>query len=79
MKGLYEVEDLPGRCVKFHLLHQNDYIGQIVTSSHYGQIQVIGVDKESQPYTKIYGYYTLTQVAYGKGRLQNGEMLKMEA
>lgn len=52
--GLYEVINRGGSCVEFHLLHQG-YIREIVASSRFDPIEIIGVAGE-WPY-KIYGYY----------------------
>mmetsp|Transcript_6090 Transcript_6090/g.13173 ORF Transcript_6090/g.13173 Transcript_6090/m.13173 type:complete len:381 (+) Transcript_6090:325-1467(+) len=58
-KGLYEVIDRPslnphGTCVEFELLYANPSIGQIVATSQFDPIQIIGVDKVNN---RIYGYY----------------------
>jgi hypothetical protein len=51
-RGLYEVIDQIETCVKFELLYADDDIGQIVASSQFDPIQIIGISG-----TTIYGYY----------------------
>jgi len=50
--GLYEVTDQSESCVKFDLLYADNHIGQIVASSQFDPIEIIGVSG-----TTIYGYY----------------------
>lgn len=50
--GLYEVIDEPGACVTYRLLYDDDTLGQIVASSQFDPIEVIGVST-----TTIHGYY----------------------
>ncbi|KAL7507857.1 hypothetical protein ACHAXN_004984 [Cyclotella atomus] len=47
-EGLYK----PGACVTFRLLYEDDALGQIVASSHFDPIEVIGISG-----TTIYGFY----------------------
>jgi hypothetical protein len=51
-RGLYEVIDADGSCVKFNLLYADKDIGQIVASTQFDPIEIIGTTR-----TKIYGYY----------------------
>lgn len=50
--GLYEVTDAAGSCVTFRLLYEDDTLGQIVASSQFDPIEIIGVSGLT-----IYGYY----------------------
>jgi len=51
-RGLYDVTDGPGSCVMFGLLYEDPDIGQIVASSQFDPIKIIGITG-----TIIYGYY----------------------
>mmetsp|Transcript_28519 Transcript_28519/g.60443 ORF Transcript_28519/g.60443 Transcript_28519/m.60443 type:complete len:386 (+) Transcript_28519:345-1502(+) len=50
--GLYKVTDDSGTCVNLQLIYEDDSIGQIVASSQFDPIEIIGVSG-----SKIYGYY----------------------
>eukprot|EP00804_Cyclotella_cryptica_P026672 CCRYP_007921-RB/>CCRYP_007921-RB protein AED:0.04 eAED:0.04 QI:493/1/1/1/1/1/3/137/364 len=50
--GLYEVTDDSGSCVTLQLLYADDTLGQIVASSQFHPIEIIGVSGKT-----IYGYY----------------------
>jgi hypothetical protein len=50
--SMYKVIDGSGACVTFRLLYEDDTLGQIVASSQFDPIEVIGVSG-----TTIYGYY----------------------
>jgi len=57
--GLYEVSGSGivgpyNACVQYHLLYEDNNIGQIVASSRFDPIEIIGVDSASN---RIYGYY----------------------
>ena len=52
--GLYEVIYKVGSTVTFRLLFQDEFIGQIVATSKFNPIEIIGVDIMTN---KIYGYY----------------------
>ena len=78
--GLYEVIDTADYIVTFRLLFEDDNIGQIVATSKFDPIKVIGIDTETN---KIYGYYpnpnTGTGLPWGRkdtgwGTASNGSM-----
>ena len=51
--GLYEViDDDTGSCVTLNLIYEDDNLGQIVASSQFDPIEIIGVSGST-----IYGYY----------------------
>lgn len=58
-EGLYEVIDDPDNaCVTYHLLYEEDHLGQIVATSMFDPIEIVGV--KNSPYFEygmVFGYY----------------------
>ena len=50
--GLYEVTDEEDSCVAFRIIYEDDTLGQIVASSQFDPIEIIGVSG-----SVIHGYY----------------------
>eukprot|EP00579_Thalassiosira_antarctica_P032235 CAMPEP_0202002852 /NCGR_PEP_ID=MMETSP0905-20130828/8599_1 /ASSEMBLY_ACC=CAM_ASM_000554 /TAXON_ID=420261 /ORGANISM="Thalassiosira antarctica, Strain CCMP982" /LENGTH=243 /DNA_ID=CAMNT_0048559885 /DNA_START=114 /DNA_END=841 /DNA_ORIENTATION=+ len=63
--GLYEVS-VSGwpyeACVQYHLIYEDDNIGQIVASSLFDPIEIIGVDSATN---RIYGYHQVSAPSGG--------------